>query len=180
MLREAVQCGIHLSPKGIALQPALSQTYFVQQRNLIPDELIELLEAEVRDEVYETEHEERIAVLIDKYLPPAKMMDVVELAAAADTGLRWTESGEEDGRQGETSDLPPDYGASPLSSGPVEGSNSAGSEGRRMHSREITVGRDGLRDPKESLTAWWYPLEVTMLQTRRYGGWTGKDKDVWR
>jgi hypothetical protein len=42
------------------------------------------------------------------------------------------------------------------------------------------LGADALMDSKESLTAWWAPLEVTLLQTRRYGGGIGENKDVWR
>ena len=42
------------------------------------------------------------------------------------------------------------------------------------------MGADACKDVKESLTAWWAPLEVTWLQTRRYGGGLGADRDVWR
>lgn len=42
------------------------------------------------------------------------------------------------------------------------------------------IGVDAVRMYKESLTAWWAPLEVTLLQTRRYGGQLGVERDVWR
>jgi hypothetical protein len=173
MVREAVQCGIKLDAKGVCLQPAIYNSAFVQERRLIPDELIDLVQREVGDEVFEAEQEDRIQALIDKHLPPARLLEVVELAAASDTGLRITDSGEEDGQQAETTDMPPDYPH-------AHRINAASERPMRRAGQGPVIGPDGLRSPQESLTAWWYPLERTMLQTRRYGGWTGKDKDVWQ
>lgn len=139
MLREAVRCGVKLEPAGVALQPALYTSERVHRQGLIPSELIAILKEELRGETIESDNEWRVKHIIDQCLPYSRLVEIVELAAAFDSGMTDSDNG-----LGEP------------------------------------IGVDGVRDYEESLTPWWWPLEVTLLQTRGYGGGLGQDMDVWR
>ena len=157
MLREAVQCGVKLDAKGVALQPAIRDALLVRERRMIPDELVEMLDEQLRGEVYCADAESRLKALVNRFLPDLRLLQIVELAAASDTAIRTAVPGARH-------DV---------------GSAAGGEIGGKM-GLEVPIGPDGLNDIKESLTLAWMPLEAMVMQTRDHSAAESGEKDVWR
>lgn len=190
MLREAVRCGIKLDIKGIALQPALYKAVPIRAQNLIPQELTSRLEAELSGDVlgrYE-QHRARIEELINDFLRVEQLVHIVETAAAYDTVV------DIDSDSDATNTIE-NVGPAQVAAGRAEDEVAAirddsrytqgikGIEGPNGEIKALDggpVGPDGLKDPKESLSVWWIPLEVMLLQTRRYGPGTYAERTRWR
>lgn len=131
MLREAEACGLRLDPMGVALQPAIYTSPPIVKAGLIPPRLRTILDDQLYSKVLEVDSAEECKALVEKYLTPKILHDMLDMAAAYDT------------------------------------------------TRETPLSDDGLRLYKESLTFWWLPLEVFVLETKRYTN-TGEEKRDWR
>ena len=204
MLCEAARCGIKLDMKGIA---ALYKTVPIRAQNLIPQELTSRLEAELSGDVlgrYE-HHKARIEELLNDFLRVEQLVQIVETAAAYDAVVDTGSFAP----IGDTVEIivPPGSAGRPDDDEAVAVREEEilavaqrymkdVREGTRNPERSVKgikgpngemealdggpIGPDGLKDPKESLSVWWIPLEVMLLQTGRYGPGTYAERTRWR
>lgn len=159
LLREAVHCGLKLEAVGVCLQSAIHKHPAVSASGLIPDELIKILNEELRGETVEFETETRVRAIVDQFLPHSRLVEIIELATKYDAGPSTAPTTAEDGKTIEdaASAIPPPKRLNPLALGP-----------------------DALSTARDSLRGAWWLLEGLILQTRKYEGNKDTGRDVWR
>jgi hypothetical protein len=105
MLREAEACGLRLDPTGVALQTALNRVKAIKDNNLIPAELIDLLNKDLKRVKRTSDERTKDTAEIEQYLrdhlQPDQIRRIVDLAADSD-------SADWDAQDGKGGEMPQD------------------------------------------------------------------------
>lgn len=165
MLREAVLCGLKLEAVGVCLQPAIYLHPAVVNSGLIPAELIQILKEELRGETVEFETENTVRSLVDQHLPHGRLVEILNLATAYDSGMM-SRDAMSDAERSKAAEVDRARASEETDPGPDP--------------RGLPIGPDGLMLGTESLKGIWWVLEGLILQTRTYTGGEGEGKDIWR
>ncbi len=85
MLREAEHCGLQIDAAGLVLNKAIADLPIIEETNIIPVHLRELLQREVSGDLIEHDAYEEVRNMVEQYLPPGVLHEIIQMAAAYDS-----------------------------------------------------------------------------------------------